>query len=129
MAGIGFIEPTATNPATWIRKAAERINYLIRQMPTYALRKTNTRQIAAAHIVEASDQFLAVNAAAAAVTISLPPVEAGRMLWVKKVDASANDVTIDADGTDTIDGAGSLVIDTQYDAFTLLGTEQGWWIV
>lgn len=36
MAEIGFIEPTATNPATWIRKAAERINYLLRKTGDYA---------------------------------------------------------------------------------------------
>lgn len=66
-----------------------------------------------------NDHTILVNATSAAVTIRLPRTSKARVYVIKKIDASANAVTIDPDGSQTIDGATSLVLYTQYDVAVL----------
>ena len=78
-----------------------------------------------------SSQIILVDATAGAVTVTLPAIaDAPKYRYIiKKIDSSANWVTVDADGSETIDGALTMVISTQYDApsFVPHGTE--WSIV
>lgn len=65
-------------------------------------------------------------------TISLPDVAdfpIGIPITFKKIDSTANTVTLDADGTSLIDGAGTLVIVTQYDAPRIVSDGANWWII
>ena len=73
-----------------------------------------------------------VDATSGAVTVTLPAVadvtsanNEGRPLWVKKVDASVNAVTLDGDGSETIDGATTKALSSQYDVCCVVcdGTE------
>ena len=74
------------------------------------------------------DTVLLVNASGGNITITLPDSaevavaknEMGKLFYIKKVDASANTVTIDPYSTQTIDGAGTYVINTQYDSVTIV---------
>ena len=50
------------------------------------------------------------------------------MVSVKRVNSGVNAVTIDADGGELIDGAGTLVLSTQYAAVTLWSDGTGWWV-
>ncbi len=54
---------------------------------------------------------------------------AGRIYNIKKVDASANIVTIQASGEETIDGASSRLISTQYASYTVHSTGLEWFII
>lgn len=58
------------------------------------------------------------DASAAALTVTLPAASAeeGRLYNIKKIDSSVNTVTIEPDGSDTIDGDVSLVIADQYNS-------------
>jgi hypothetical protein len=58
------------------------------------------------YVVDDEDVVLLVDASGGDVTISLPAasLRPGRMLEVKKIDDSANVVTVDAAGADLIDG-------------------------
>ena len=49
-------------------------------------------------------------------------------IWVKKYDASANAVTVTANGADTIDGAATAVLTSQFEAFTLSPFSTEWMI-
>lgn len=71
------------------------------------------------------------NAASGAVTLTLPPADesAGRRLAIKKTDASANAVTIDGSGAETIDGSATLVLATQYNATTIICDGSQWWVL
>ena len=77
------------------------------------------------------DFLLLVDATAAAVTISLPAAETARgaVIVTKKTDASANTVTLDPNGSETIDGASTRVITAQYDALTVACDGNQWWVV
>jgi hypothetical protein len=69
-----------------------------------------------------------VSASGAARTVTLPSAVSipGRWYLVKKTDASANTVTIDGDGSETIDGATTLVLDTQYESTIIISNGSGW---
>lgn len=64
-------------------------------------------------------------------TLTLP--EAGfwndRVLRIKKTDATGNTVTVAATGSETIDGAASVAISTQYHCRQFMSDGQNWHIV
>lgn len=64
-------------------------------------------------------------------TLTLP--EAGvwrdRVLRIKKTDATGNTVTVAAAGSETIDGAASIAISTQYHCRQFMSDGKDWYIV
>lgn len=72
-----------------------------------------------------------VDAVGANRTITLPTAASAR--WrkytIKKIDATANTVTIDADAAETIDGAATFVLTTQYESVTIQSDGTEWWIL
>ena len=69
------------------------------------------------YTVLSTDHTIIANAASGAITINLPASASSddRVLVIKKIDAS-NDVTIDGNSAETVDGAATLVLDTQYES-------------
>jgi len=69
-----------------------------------------------------------VSAAGGNVLVNLPapPISAGRLLYVKKTDSSANTVTIDQNGSETIDGGASYVLYNQFESVTLICDGTNW---
>lgn len=74
------------------------------------------------------DYEILVNATDGPITITLPPsTGAGQFFHVKKVDVTANLVTIAADGTDLIDASSSLVLFGLWADASLLDGAPGYW--
>ena len=73
----------------------------------------------------------AVTASGGAVTITLPSAggSASCEIVVKKVDSSANAVTIARAGSDLIDGLTSQTINAQYAAYSLLDDGTSNWFI
>lgn len=69
----------------------------------------------------AGNSVVLVDASAGAVTITLPSPINGKIFTIKKVDSSANAVTIDPTGATTIDGLSSKTIASQYDSYSIVG--------
>lgn len=72
------------------------------------------------------------DATSAAFTVTLPAVaSAGDGFWVNivKIDASANAVTIDGYGSETINGTATYSLATQYDYATLICDGSEWFVV
>ena len=68
----------------------------------------------------ASNSTILCDASAGAFTLTLPPAADGTLILnVKKIDSSANPVTIDADGTEQIDGSSTQSLLVQYESVTL----------
>ena len=72
-----------------------------------------------------------VDATAGAVTITLPSAaqSANRTRTIKKTDASANAVTIEGAGAETIDGALNKSLTVQWESKTLLPVGGAWYLI
>lgn len=83
------------------------------------------------YLVKKRDHTVLVNATAAAVTISLPPVSPKEypLVIIKKVDSGSNTVTIDADGSQTIDGATTYVLSRQHQSVELHSNGSSWYVL
>jgi hypothetical protein len=80
--------------------------------------------------IPANAKVVKVDATAGAVLVALPPAaaSANRMLIFKKIDASANAVTIDPDAAETIDGAATAALAAQWNSLRIVSDGTGWLI-
>jgi hypothetical protein len=94
-------------------------------------RRLNPQGSAIDYFVLAHDDFIYVDATGGARTVFLPAAAymSGRVITVKKTDASGNTVTLDGNGAETIDGAATLVISTQNHARTVISDGVNWRII
>jgi len=78
-----------------------------------------------------TDSLILIDATSAAVTVDLIAVAShnGTPVTIKKIDSSANAVTIDGSGAETIDGSTTLVLASQYDSVTIQTDGTEWWIL
>lgn len=82
----------------------------------------------AGYIITTSDY--AINCTSGTFTLTLPPAAtagAGRMFVIK--NSGAGVITVDGDGAETIDGAATYTISTQYAAITVMSTGSNWIIL
>jgi hypothetical protein len=78
-----------------------------------------------------SDYLILADAQAASITINLPTAAGrkGKIFQVKKVNANANTVTLDAFGSQTIDGALTQVLSVSYSSISIYSDNANWWII
>lgn len=76
-------------------------------------------------------QFIFCDCTAGAITVNLPAgaSSGGRPFTIKKVDASANTVTVDGDGAETIDNTTTRIISSFLTAMAIVGDGTNWYIV
>jgi hypothetical protein len=88
-----------------------------------------TSVTATPYVPVAADAFLAVNVAGAAV-VNLPSAasRSGFPLAIKDIsgNANTNNITINRNGTDTIEGATSIVINSSWGGWNLYPVTGGW---
>jgi hypothetical protein len=116
---VGSLAGVTEKPAQVVLTAIERRNAPL-----------CTEVDATTYTVLDGDEILIVDdtTAGGAVTITLPAAGAAvnRRLSIKKIGNTAS-VTIDGDSTETIDGATTLVLSTQYDAADIVSDGTEWW--
>lgn len=114
-----FAGPTsgsAATPTFRAQVAADR--------PLSVVSKTTTYGVAA------TDDVILCSGSAFTVTLPAANALSGRQLVIKKTDASlTNIITIAADGSDTIDGAASTTLNTQYEVLTLVSDGTSAWSI
>lgn len=79
--------------------------------------RTSTTQTGA--YTASVNETVLCDASGAAFTVTLPPVDDSTHVTVKKTDSSANAVTVDSPNSETIDGASSVSLASQYDTVTI----------
>lgn len=87
--------------------------------------------ITTSHTIDETSQVILVDddTAGGGVTITLPKASGlFRTYHIKKLGTTGN-VTIDADGTETIDGALTAVINTQYTSLQIVSDDSNWHII
>lgn len=80
------------------------------------------------YIVQDDDGYLLVDATAGAITIELPAIadNANRPLMIKKIDNSLNNVIVDGDAAETIDGQPTISLLTQYQSISIVAGPTEW---
>lgn len=75
-------------------------------------------------------QILLTDSTAGAITVNLPSASSasGYVVYIKH-NGSANTTTIDGDASETIDGATTKVLSTQYEVVKLYCDGTEWWII
>jgi len=93
--------------------------------------ETLKRTSKTANYTVVDETLVLVDASSAAVTITLPAAAdlVDTPINIKKTDASGNAVTVDGNGSETIDGSTTAVISTQYDCITIVSDGTEWWII
>lgn len=89
------------------------------------------KTVSDAYDILTTDCIVLVDASGGAKTITLPQASTvtGRIFTVKKIDSSANSVTLDGFSTETIDGSTTKTLATQYKSFTVTSTGSVWYII
>ncbi|MFD7554117.1 hypothetical protein ACFV9E_06205 [Streptomyces sp. NPDC059835] len=88
------------------------------------------RSVSTSQTVRIIDEVLLVDASGGNRTITLISAAATPNRYtVKKVDSSGNTVTIAAAGAETIDGAGTKVLSSQWDKATVIPSGGNWYVV
>ena len=84
-----------------------------------------------AYTVTLEDSTIWVDASGGAITITLPTAVGigGKIINIVKVDSSSNAMTIDPDGTETINGELTSVTSIQYTSLTLQNNGSNWIII
>lgn len=86
------------------------------------------RTFTASAALTAADEHALVDASGGNLTLTLPSAagDVGRTFTVIKTDASANTVTVDPAGTETINGGATAVITRQHTALTIISDGANW---
>lgn len=88
----------------------------------------------AAYTATAADHTLLVNATTAGVTITLPDsidasIAENQVYVIKKIDVSANTVVVDGSGAQTIDGAATKTLGSQWASLMIQNRGDGSWVI
>ena len=89
------------------------------------------RSVTTSTSIVSSDFAIIADSTAGAITVSLPPAATanGRIFFVKRVNAGANNVTVDPFGSETIDGAATHVLTLQWHRIEIISNGTAWFIV
>jgi hypothetical protein len=91
----------------------------------------NTASTSTDLTLDVTHHTIRVDASGANRTITLPTAASStrRIYIIKKIDATANTVTIDGSGAETIDAATTKVINTQYSGYVIQSNGTSWDII
>lgn len=79
-----------------------------------------------------ASNYVFADASSADIVVNLPAAataKSGRLYNIKKTDSSANKVTVDGDGSETIDGDTTFEILQQDESVTIVCDGSNWYIV
>lgn len=90
----------------------------------------STRTITVSATATTSNFYITCNAASGAVTLTLPALAGnpGLTYHFKKIDSSANACTLAAAGVDTVDGAATQILSSQYTSISIFAGGDEWHI-
>ena len=87
--------------------------------------------ISATDTLDDTNHTILVNAAGGVKTVNLPAASGatGKIFIIKKTDSSSNNVTIDPNASETIDGSSTFAFNAQYRAVTIQCDGSNWHII
>jgi len=90
----------------------------------------NITRVAVDHTAKLTDGMILANAVSGSITIFLPAASTAfrKEFTIKKIDSTSNVVTLDPDGSETIDGSATISTTVQNTSFTIKCDGVEWWI-
>lgn len=79
--------------------------------------------------LNATNGYVLCNANAGAFIVNLPSASIRKRLHLKKVDSSINAITVTPNGADTIEGAATYSLNTQYKSITIYSDGTSTWYI
>lgn len=82
------------------------------------------------YTVMLNDGFLLADCSSGNLIFTLPTAASAisKVFYIKKSDSTANTLTIQANGSETVDGANTISIPTQYQSFSLVSSGSAWFL-
>lgn len=101
------------------------------QISAASTKFTGSNPTGATTLIASSNTWHKADATTAPFALTLPAAStcSGKIFIIKKSDASANAVTVTRAGADTIDGATTYALSTQYQSVTLISDGSALWMV
>jgi hypothetical protein len=94
------------------------------QLSTTTSTKTTT------YTTTATDDYILADGASAAFTINMHAAStATKPITIKRINSGANNITIDPNSTETVDGATTRILTQQYESVTLVSNGSNWFVV
>lgn len=83
------------------------------------------------YTVITSDEVIICDATTGAFTLTLPAVAGtqGKRYYIKKIDSTANIVTIDGNSSETVDDGTTAALENQYEAVTIVSDNTEWFVI
>ena len=91
----------------------------------------SVRSVSATTTITTSDYAILADSTAAAITVTLPAASTvtGRIFFIKRVNAGANNVVIDPSAAETIDGAATHTLSAQWARIEIISNGSAWFII
>ena len=95
------------------------------------MRHDHIRTVTSDENVALTDTTILVDATSGDVTLTLPTASSAESMIYnfKKIDASANQMIVDGNGSETIDGALNKSTTTQWESFSIQSNGTAWYII
>lgn len=88
------------------------------------------KTVTTTYTASALDELVLADASGGAFTVTLPRAEDGtKRLTIKRISSGVNAVTIEPQGSDTIEGAASVTLATQWGSRTLQSNGSDAWVI
>ena len=103
------------------------------EQPRYGISALHkrSRSVSAATVLSPEEDVLLVDCSGGGVTVTLMPLVdvQGRVFRIKQSDGGANNITLDGDGTENIDGATTKVTSIAYESLTIVAGPTEWSVI
>lgn len=119
------IQEWRDNSAAIVARVDQSGDFFIKGLNASVVAKTTT------YTVADTDHVVKCDATSAAFTVTLPPAGAqtGRLLHIKKVDSSANRITIDGNASELVEDAVTQQLIYQGENLMLQSDGTQWWVI
>jgi hypothetical protein len=98
--------------------------------PLYSVSEIDFSDTPFAVTATSGKHIILVDATGGDVDVDLPTAVGNECEFViKKIDSSANDVNVNADGAETIDGGATAPLTAQYESINIITNNTNWWII
>lgn len=121
---IGRVLSTQATAGTWVTSPTE-----VSVIPFESIKiKENVASKTTTYTATIFETLISCDASGGAFTVNLPAASlvTGKHYYIKKTDSSFNIITIDPNGSETIDGSTTTTLNTQYEAIKIVSNGSNW---